>query len=246
MFKVKGIETYNGGKGGAGTYQNIINEIRPHRNLVIPFLGHCAITRNIKRAAGITVGVDASREIVEKWEAMNFSWIHLHHGCGMNYLEKISKQNLDNTVIYLDPPYPDMSRMDPKRRLYEHEMSIEDHERLLNIILEIKCDVLISTYGNDLYSEKLKNWRLKTFNSMTRGGLATEFLYMNYKNPDCVLHDYKYIGNDFRERERIRKKVNRWAKGLQRLPGYERNAILNALDPVSSNVSIDAGSHRQI
>ena len=47
-IKVAAFENgYIGGKEAAGTYQKIINEIRPFDVLIIPFLGHCAITRNI-------------------------------------------------------------------------------------------------------------------------------------------------------------------------------------------------------
>ena len=45
MIKIPGLTTYFGGKGSAGTYQRIINHIRPHDTLIIPFLGNYALTR---------------------------------------------------------------------------------------------------------------------------------------------------------------------------------------------------------
>ena len=43
------------------------------------------------------------------------------------------------------------------------------------------------------------------------------------------LHDYRFLGNDKRQRERIRRKVTNWTEGLDRLPELERRAILHAI-----------------
>jgi hypothetical protein len=51
---------------------------------------------------------------------------------------------------------------------------------------------------------------------------------MNYPKPNS-LHDYSFLGNDFRERERIRKKIFRHVEGLKRLPDHERGAIIEAI-----------------
>jgi hypothetical protein len=88
--------------------------------------------------------------------------------------------------------------------------------------------VALSSYNNSLYSEALEGWRKIEFKSQTRHGSATEVLFMNYPEPEA-LHDYSYLGNDYRERERIRRKILRHVDGLKRLPTHERQAILNAL-----------------
>ena len=65
---------------------------------------------------------------------------------------------------------------------------------------------------------------------MTRGGrLATEWVWMNYADP-VALHDYRYLGEDFRERERIKRKTQRWVNRLQTMPLLERRALLAALE----------------
>lgn len=43
------------------------------------------------------------------------------------------------------------------------------------------------------------------------------------------LHDYSYLGDTYRERERIRKKRDRWVSRLQQTPVMERKAIFQAL-----------------
>ena len=92
--------------------------------------------------------------------------------------------------------------------------------------------MLISTYQNALYFCHLKDWKRFTFNSTTRNGSREEVLYMNYTNEDGILHDYRFLGDSFRERERIQRKINRWVSRLQRLPAKERNAILTSLKKI--------------
>ncbi|HJO93147.1 MAG TPA: hypothetical protein QF753_07095, partial [Victivallales bacterium] len=211
----------------SGVYQNIINCIRPHDRLIIPFLGHCAVLRYMKPAA-TTICIDASAQIIQKWQSMNIPYIQLIHGNGIEYLENIKFNEKERTVIYCDPPYPLNSRKSSKDR-YNYELSDENHINLLKIIKSLDCDVLISSYKNSLYEETLKNRNLKTYKSQTRRYTATEYLYMNYTNKEGLLHDYSYIGENYRDRERIAKKIKRWSENIQVLPATERNAILAAL-----------------
>ncbi|MCP4270600.1 MAG: hypothetical protein GY781_01355 [Gammaproteobacteria bacterium] len=54
---------------------------------------------------------------------------------------------------------------------------------------------------------------------------------MNYIAP-VELHEYSYLGNNFRERERIKRKTQRWTAKLQSMPILERQALLSAMDMV--------------
>jgi DNA adenine methylase len=126
---------------------------------------------------------------------------------------------------YLDPPYIRHTRRN-RRRLYAHEMTEAQHADLLRIINLIPCNIAISGYWSPLYAHALQNWRKITFTATTRGRtLAREYLWMNYP-PPAELHDYRYLGNEKRERERIKRKVNIWSAGLLRLPALERQAII--------------------
>ena len=89
--------------------------------------------------------------------------------------------------------------------------------------------MLISGYWSPLYAAALHNRRTITFTANTRGGRpAREYLWMNYP-PPTELHDYRYLGNEKRERERITRKVRTWSAGLLRLPQLEREAILSGI-----------------
>ncbi|WP_203415563.1 hypothetical protein [Candidatus Scalindua japonica] len=54
---------------------------------------------------------------------------------------------------------------------------------------------------------------------------------MNYNIP-VEVHEYRYLGNNFRERERIKRKTQRWTARLQSMPILERQALLSAMDIV--------------
>ncbi len=55
---------------------------------------------------------------------------------------------------------------------------------------------------------------------------------MNYPEP-TALHDYKYLGSNFRERERITRKKKRLIKKLKKMPKLERQSMLAAIQEVN-------------
>lgn len=216
--------TYPGGKGAEGTAQTIINQQPPHDTYIEPFAGHAAIAR-AKRPALNTVLLDKDPDAV-LWLANDMSGtVTIETADALEYLatQRFSRR----TLIYCDPPYLIRSRLTSRRR-YTHEMTSEDHERLLNILTQLPCMVQISAYADPLYSKMLRTWRHITFQSGTRGGVATEHLWMSYPEP-AALHTYVHLGRDYRERERIKRKVSRWTSRLAQLPPLERLALYSAL-----------------
>ena len=86
--------------------------------------------------------------------------------------------------------------------------------------------VIVSGYWSELYATELAGWHTTTFRAMTRGGKPrTEWLWYNFE-PPAELHDYRYLGSGFRERERIKRKKKRWVSRLERMPELERQALL--------------------
>ena len=47
--------------------------------------------------------------------------------------------------------------------------------------------------------------------------------------PPLELHDYAYLGDNYRERERIKRKKTRWVAKLRGMDELERRAILWAI-----------------
>jgi site-specific DNA-adenine methylase len=224
---------YPGGKNGAGVYQKIINNIPPHDIYIEPFLGSGAIMRK-KKPANLNIGIDISNFVLTNFKRIaSIPNLKLINCCALNWLDSFPGSTTDNnsyekTFIYLDPPYLMETRSSP-RTIYTNELTTADHQKLLARIDNLDCDVMISGYYSDLYNETLNGWTVKTFQSMTRGGtLATEYIWMNYPDPQH-LHDYSYLGENFTDRQRIKRKIKRWSKKLENLPTLERNAILDKI-----------------
>lgn len=259
------LKNYNGCKGGNGVYQQIISIIPPHNILIVPFLGHCGIVRNIL-PANILIGVDASAKVINAWKKyLIYNLIYEYKDDNKNILIKtnISKGNLpsiihlynddaliflknklldliskyeDVPVIYLDPPYPLSSRKSTAK-LYDFEMTDSQHQNLLSIIKNMRYPILISTYKNKMYKDNLPKWFKLNFSVGTRNGKAIETVYYNYSLSNGLLHDYRYLGNDFKDRERIRLKIDRWVKGLDKLEVREQMAIIRSITHKNGDIN---------
>jgi hypothetical protein len=229
---------YPGGKNGSGVYQWIINQIPPHDLYVEPFLGGGAILL-AKRPALASIAIDVDAAPVRKFDghgdALGIPRLMVLQKDGIDWLAEHGPGFGERAFVYLDPPYL-MNTRKSQRDLYAHELSDDDHRRLLDIILNLRCMVAISGYWSEMYNDALASWRSSTFQTMTRGGSpATEYLWMNYA-PPVALHDYRYLGYNFRERERIKRKKTRWLKRLETMPDAERYAMLAAIDELRSGV----------
>lgn len=215
---------YPGGKNGAGVYQKLISLIPPHRLFVEAFLGSGAILKR-KRPAAQNIGIDIAAEVIDAFPRRPDLEL-----ITANAVDWIASREWDSSAfIYCDPPYLGTARASSDRGIYSHEMlSDRDHERLLEVITRVPAMVMLSGYGSVLYDRTLAGWRRIEFKAMTRGGLATEVVWMNYPEP-TALHDYGFLGEDFHDRLRIRRKLSRWTAKLASLPPLERAAILEAL-----------------
>jgi len=139
-------------------------------------------------------------------------------------------------LVYCDPPYL-MSTRSSQRRMYRYELSPEGHEELLRVLVHLPASVMVSGYPSEMYDHALSTWRVVRYRSMTRGGrMADECLWCNFPEPDD-LHDYRYLGSGYRERERIKRKQKRWVKSLTAMPVLERQALEAAMDEVRAHKS---------
>jgi DNA adenine methylase len=74
----------------------------------------------------------------------------------MDAVDVIRKQDGPGTLFYCDPPYPDFTRTAPA--VYRHEMSGEDHVRLLKTLARVKGKFLLSGYDNPVYARAAEKW----------------------------------------------------------------------------------------
>jgi DNA adenine methylase len=251
---------YPGGKSGAGVYQKLINLMPPHRVYIEPFLGGATVLR-LKRPALINIGVDRSRaalelfgdraslettveasiaKIGERRRPTSAPETILAMGDGIELLERFPFQG--DELVYCDPPYLMETRSGKK--LYEFELSSSEHRRLLRCVRKIPASVMISGYWSSMYAEALAGWNSISFEAMTRAGrTATEWLWYNFPEP-VALHDYRFLGANFRERERIKRKKLRWSKRLAAMPRLERQALLCAIEETRSHIDDNGESTR--
>lgn len=98
-----------------------------------------------------------------------------------NALELIPQYNCPECLIYLDPPYIKGTR---KLWMYKHEFYKEEqHEQLLEVILQHKGPCVLSGYDNDLYKDVLEDkakWHKVIIKGRARNGNTTnECLWLN-------------------------------------------------------------------
>lgn len=222
---------YPGGKNGAGVFQKIINQMPPHDVYIEPFLGGGAVM-DAKRPAAVNIGIDVDIDVIEQRHGDSIIAINAD---AISFLPELVNEHAKGgarVLVYADPPYLGSTRSS-LRKIYAHEMmSDEDHLELLGMLKSLPCMVMISGYASYLYERELRGWRSLSFQAMTRGGFAaTEWLWMNFDVP-FELHDYRYLGDNFRERERISRKKKRWVSRLAQMPPSERYALLDAMNLV--------------
>jgi DNA adenine methylase len=240
---------YPGAKSVSGAWQTIINLMPPHDVYIEPFVGSGAVLAR-KRPARLNIGVDLERAALELTRGAAAAGgltsvefrplaiassadpaggasceLRLVCGDGIEFLERYPWTGRE--VVYCDPPYL-LSTRRSARRLYKHEMDLPEHRRFLRVLRSVGARVIVSGYSSSLYAGELRGWNAISFRAGTRGGDAAEWLWFNFPRP-VELHDYRFLGSDFRERERIRRKQRRWSARLAAMDAIERQALISVL-----------------
>jgi hypothetical protein len=238
---------YPGGKGGDGVYQRIINLMPPHPVYIEPFLGGGAVMR-LKRPAALNIGLDRDAAAIARFgdsagsiagNGVGSDRAAFRFLCADAFAFLRSYRFTGEELVYCDPPYMHSTR--GRRNVYRFEMTDAQHRKLLRTLLKLPCRVMVSGYWTQLYARELAGWRSIHFEAMTRGGhTATEWLWFNFEEP-LALHDYRYLGEGFRQRERIARRKRRWVSRLKAMPVLERRALLSAIgeawDPASPEIA---------
>lgn len=239
--------SYTGSKSGSGVYQEIINQMPPHQVYVEAFLGSGAVMRR-KRPAALNVGLDIDPEVVAAAGDIASPGAVVRPGLRLvgpvdgrpRYCFEVGdavvwlgmlrwwSACLSSCLVYCDPPYLASTRRSRHRRLYRYELDEPGHIALLDVLVGLPCMVMVSGYESELYRDRLSSWRVVKYCAMTHAGPVCELLWCNFPDPE-ELHDYRYLGRGFRERERIRRRRARWVAMLAAMPGLERAGIVSEL-----------------
>jgi DNA adenine methylase len=222
---------YPGSKGASGVAERTVSIIPAHRVWVSGFLGQCAVTR-LKLPGDVDLGFDRDPDIVARWQDSGPAHVRVILGNSIQWLDT-HRGKIDRTwTVYLDPPYILDSRTS-KKRLYRFEMrSVERHREMLGQVVDLPCNLMICHYAHPLYLELLAGWHIERMISSTRGGPREELVFCNFDPAAVERHDVRFLGNNYRERERIKRKKQRWARRLAAMPAGERQAVREALEEI--------------
>lgn len=112
----------------------------------------------------------------------------------MDYKDLLKKYDGEDTLFYLDPPYIHKTRKMTYQ--YAHEMTDQQHEEMINILLHIKGKAILSGYDNEIYNKLLDNgWRKMFLGEYDKRGekainesrnKGKEFIWINYDIQDIV------------------------------------------------------------
>ncbi|MEK4442392.1 DNA adenine methylase [Niallia sp. FSL K6-0077] len=98
----------------------------------------------------------------------------IEHQPAVKLLERYQRKEV---LIYADPPYILETRT---KRHYKHEMTIEDHIELLDILDQHPGPVILSGYAHQVYDERLTHWRRVTMEVAAEAGAKRqEVLWIN-------------------------------------------------------------------
>lgn len=209
---------YPGGKGKC--YQRLINLMPPHQTYIESHLGGGAVMRN-KKAAQRNIGLDLDVKVIESWQIELSDTCELYHVDAVAFLEKYPFEGQE--LVYVDPPYVTETRR--RAKVYRCDYSKEDHIRLLRCLVSLPCNVMLSGYDCDLYNRELVGWRKVSFPAKTHVEMREETVWMNFEQPSR-LHDSRYLGETFRDRQTIQRRQARLRTRIESMDPLERHELL--------------------
>ncbi len=231
---------YKGSKNGSGVPQTIINQIPPHDWYCEGFAGSGIIAQK-KKSAHVNVVIDIYARCCQELKKVLPGAVVINDDAisSLRYLVDNSGYPAGRRFVYLDPPYLKVD-IDGRRvrswqgDIYKHEFAtVREHLQLLTLIKSLDAMVMISGYWSRLYARELKGWRTLSFQAMTHSGkMREEWLWMNYPEP-VELHDYSFLGKDRTDRQRIKRKIQRWENRIENMPMLEKRVLLLAMKKVA-------------
>jgi DNA adenine methylase len=114
--------------------------------------------------------------------AQRIRCVNFYNEDAMDFIRKIDGYGV---TLFIDPPWLPETRT--AKKVYKHEMSREDHEKLLKLIVQCDSNIIILGYNNELYSDYLKDWERRDNNVANHSGQnakkqrRTVSLWRNYK-----------------------------------------------------------------
>lgn len=217
---------YFGSKATSGLCQAIIAMMPPHTTYIETHLGGGVIMKK-KMPTLVNIGIDIDPQPLSNFDC-GYS-VRLINECAHQFLATFNYAG--DELIYCDPPYLLGTRTSSRR--YRFDYTEQDHIDLLKLLKGLPCRIILSGYPSSTYDNFLREWNSTELQVMNQGGVRTEKLWFNFTVER--LHWATYAGKNFTDRQRIKRKAQRWAKNYQALPREERLAVLASIMDVEAN-----------
>ena len=112
---------------------------------------HCLLTSRAGMAGAVSRWLGSVEGLAEI--AQRLLRVQIEHAPA---IEVIQRYDSEETLFYLDPPYPHDSRGDSKA--YAYEMTDNEHRELAKVLHSVKGKVALSSYHGDLMNKLYSDW----------------------------------------------------------------------------------------
>ncbi len=226
---------YPGGKGKC--YHQIINTFPPHTTYIETHLGGGAVLRH-KLPTKRSIGIDKNEQVIAVWRKNHPELAEYIHGDAVQFLCSFPFKGSE--LVYCDPPYLPSTRK--RAHVYHHDLSEADHHLLLDTLIHLRCFVVVSGYSSEVYHSMLSGWSTKSFPAKAHDGLREEWIWANYPLPE-QLHDMRYFGANYRERQDFKRRMRRLRGRIARLSKPEQHQLREWITDQLDVGDKDAGLH---
>lgn len=222
------MKKYTGQKKINGVYQAIINEIPICTDFYEVFCGSAQLSKillSICPAINIHLN-DIDSSVIDKYSFTSAKCTNQHY---LDFLLSIDERDYDRSIFFLDPPYHHSTRVGIEK-IYKFEMSDQDHIVLFDYISSLPLKFILIHPKDCIYDNLLNlGWRYKELKIRYNKKTSIERIYCNYEVPHQLL-TYRFLGENFTQRQRILRKCTRFSQKLLSLPELERNAVISHIN----------------
>jgi site-specific DNA-adenine methylase len=213
------LSKYVGNKNIPGVIEFLANRVPKSKRYFSLFMGAAGLENSVYTAAATFV---CSERNTDLWKFKGNNQVLFER-----YQDLLEANVFESSYdfIFADPPYKFSTRRS-QRKYYKFEFETSDHIEFLKHMTSLDCKIMITHPKCELYDNYLKNWISEPFQYMTREGTFYDNLYTNFVGSDIELLTYDALGDNFIERQAIKRQRKNIVEKFKRLPKHNLDAII--------------------